>query len=257
MTAKNIDVANTETVVQGMHVVSIDIASGFSIRYATLDKGLWEFDAIRSRNQYGPVLNQLTMSHTSFSRDNHASILVGSYYAQSKFIERVWERENDPNSEKGYRNVLVVKDEHNLSEVFGMDGFFISAYDKIYLLNEQGIFLARFEWSNDNRTLFSENEKSIERIGNGVDLANLVDATVEFFGVVVEYRNKVQVLLSTGKIFEREFAGGQFVGWRTFPRSIDYTNQLHLIFSDRIEIHSFNEDYFVNQKEKKLGMKWR
>ena len=46
---------------------------------------------------------------------------------------------------------------------------------------------------------------------------------------------------------------GEPVRWRIFPRSTNFTNQLHIIYDDRIEILSFVHDYFVNQKSKLAG----
>jgi len=47
---------------------------------------------------------------------------------------------------------------------------------------------------------------------------------------------------------------GEPVNWRIFPRSKHYENQLHIIYNDRLEIISFNHDYFVNQNEKWAGI---
>ena len=44
------------------------------------------------------------------------------------------------------------------------------------------------------------------------------------------------------------------VRWRVFPRSKHYVNHLHVILDDRIEIYSFNNDYFVDQRSKKAGI---
>lgn len=45
----------------------------------------------------------------------------------------------------------------------------------------------------------------------------------------------------------------EVVKWRVYPRSIQYTNQLHVIYNDRMEILSFNDDYFENQEKKLFG----
>ncbi len=43
--------------------------------------------------------------------------------------------------------------------------------------------------------------------------------------------------------------------WRVFPRSDHYSNQLHIIYDDRLEIVSFVHDYFVDQSSKLSGFK--
>ena len=37
-------------------------------------------------------------------------------------------------------------------------------------------------------------------------------------------------------------------------RSKQYENQLHVVYEDRLEIFSFNHDYFINQKSKLSGI---
>jgi hypothetical protein len=44
---------------------------------------------------------------------------------------------------------------------------------------------------------------------------------------------------------------------RIFPRSLNYENHLHVILDDRLEIYSFNNDYFVDQKSKDFGFAFR
>ena len=72
-----------------------------------------------------------------------------------------------------------------------------------------------------------------------------------YFGTIVEYNDALIVALSNGEVYPIE---GDITRWRVYPRSINYENQLHVIFDDRIEIYSFNHDYFVNQRIKNFGM---
>lgn len=237
-------------------VISLDITQKYgNINLSTLDNGLYEFSLYRFKRQYEECFSMLSNSHSSFSTSNGISVLNGSNYEQSKFVERIWEEYKNNNGEKDVRPVIAK--EHSLEELFGDSGYFISAEDKIYLLNTRGIHVIRYGNRNKINECFIANKsnKIIEIIDtNHICVSDIICASVEFFGIVIEYRNKIQVLLSTGRIFEKKFdEQNKFVNWRTFPRSIDYTNQLHLIFEDRIEIHSFNDDYFVNQEEKTLG----
>ena len=43
----------------------------------------------------------------------------------------------------------------------------------------------------------------------------------------------------------------------SLSRSLNYENHLHVILDDKIEIHSFNQDYFLNQEEKKMGIQFK
>lgn len=79
---------------------------------------------------------------------------------------------------------------------------------------------------------------------------NIIATGTAPFGAVIEEENRLTVIKSDGQthIFE-----GELVHWRVFPRSTHYSNQLHLIYEDRLEIVSFVHDYFENQKEKLAG----
>lgn len=71
------------------------------------------------------------------------------------------------------------------------------------------------------------------------------------FGVVIDYGKSVRVIESDSEII---FDIIEFpVRWRVFPRSRRYLNHLHLILEDRIEIFSFNHDYFLAQRKKIAG----
>lgn len=70
------------------------------------------------------------------------------------------------------------------------------------------------------------------------------------FGTVIEFDDHIIVMRSDG-VLER--FGGEAVHWRIFPRSELYSNQLHILYEDRIEIISFVHDYFVDQKNKRYG----
>ena len=49
---------------------------------------------------------------------------------------------------------------------------------------------------------------------------------------------------------------GPITRWRVYPRSMNYENHLHVILDDRIEIYSFNHDYFLSQQEKEIGIQF-
>jgi hypothetical protein len=70
------------------------------------------------------------------------------------------------------------------------------------------------------------------------------------FGTVIELEDRLLVLRSDGTV--NEFPG-EAVHWRVFPRSENYSNQLHIIYDDFIQIVSFVHDYFVDQNKKLFG----
>lgn len=79
---------------------------------------------------------------------------------------------------------------------------------------------------------------------------DIVSTATAPFGSVVETHDGLQVLRSDG-VFE--FIEGEPVSWRVFPRSENYSNQLHIVYEDRLEIRTYVHDYFVDQSTKWAG----
>jgi hypothetical protein len=84
---------------------------------------------------------------------------------------------------------------------------------------------------------------------SGID-GEIVSGGVAFFGTVLELDDSLLILLSDGSRYE---IGGDPISWKVFPKSRHYENHLHVIFEDRIDVFSFNQDYFVDQREKVFG----
>lgn len=61
----------------------------------------------------------------------------------------------------------------------------------------------------------------------------------------------LHILQSDGGYYS---TGEEVSNWRTFNRSKNYSNQLHAIYDDRIDIISFNGDYFLDQSKKIIGL---
>src|SRR5439155_8534997 len=70
------------------------------------------------------------------------------------------------------------------------------------------------------------------------------------FGAILELDNALVVVRSDDQV---DTFRGEPVNWRVFHRSKHCENQLHVVYEDRIEILSFNHDYFVDQKTKSFG----
>jgi len=77
---------------------------------------------------------------------------------------------------------------------------------------------------------------------------------VTTFGLVSEFENGLKVVASDLSILE---IPGPITRWRVFPRSVRYENQLHVILDNALEIYSFNQDYFVDQSDKKIGTRYK
>ena len=77
-----------------------------------------------------------------------------------------------------------------------------------------------------------------------------MSAKVALFGTVVEFDSGLVVLTSDGN---RHRVAGEPVSWRVFPRSRHYEDHLHVIYDDRLEVHSFNHDYACRPARKNFG----
>lgn len=115
----------------------------------------------------------------------------------------------------------------------------------------------------DPREQRSKNKKEYKKIapkdrfstlgtlgGIGFSADQIVASGTAPFGSILELADRIVVLRSDGEI---EQFPGEAVQWRLFPRSERYSNQLHIIYDDKIVIVSFTHDYFVNQSTKLTG----
>jgi len=129
-------------------------------------------------------------------------------------------------------------------DLFSNKGFSWGSHDKIYQYHDGVIDVKSY--SPDKKKIFN----NLGTIPLSQWKGDVISANVAPFGTVIECDNALVIALSDGKTMTIE---GEPVRWRIFSRSKHYTNQLHIIYEDRIEILSFVHDYFVNQKDKLAG----
>lgn len=134
------------------------------------------------------------------------------------------------------------------NSIFHTQGYSWGVQDKLCLYHEGIVDVVRYyPW-------FNEPEERFTRL-TSIQLENwkgtVLGAASTLFGIVLECENALVVIPSTGAPITLT---GEPVKWRVFPRSKNYENQLHVVYEDRIDILSFNHDYFVNQKEKVAGL---
>ena len=189
---------------------------------------------------------KITDSHSSYCCWSFSSLLNGSYIEPSQLF--CFKYNNDMYD-------MEYKKSFNSDQIFNggasLDSFTISEGEKIYQISQNSIvgvnFLQRMIETNDIpfQQIVSKSFTIEEKI---------IDCAVVEFGVVIETQKSLKVILSTGEdIFTVNKNNEDIIRWRVFPRSTCYVNQLHVIYKDRIEIISFNDDYFVDQKTKQYG----
>lgn len=228
-----------------------DIYSRFAISAG--DEGLYEYDfntkyrddAIYSESRF----LSLNKGHSQFADWNFASIYssstIGSSYLSLHEIKQSYNEQTNRNT---YRRTFKA----NLldSDIFSSPGKGLSwgSGDKIYRVVDNGIEVVKYHQS------FGENaEEEFEEkqfLPFNAWKGQILSGGASFFGSIIECENALVVLMSDDEPFN---ISGPVVRWRTYPRSINYENHLHVIKENCVEIYSFNHDYFISQEEKKLG----
>jgi len=134
-------------------------------------------------------------------------------------------------------------------KIFGHSGYSWGVHDKICQFRPDGIDVFRYApWDEDE----AKRLVRLGLIGLPPGLGGFVNAAVASFGVVMEFDKALVVLPSAGDPIVLD---GEPVNWHVFPRSKFYENQLHVVYEDRLEIFSFNHDYFVDQNTKLAGFR--
>jgi hypothetical protein len=135
-------------------------------------------------------------------------------------------------------------------QIFKQTGYSWGNKDKICLARDGQVAVVGYNPYRD------EEKKRLRPLGT-IDLlpwkGEVVSGGTALFGTIIECENAIVVVPSEG---EPITLPGEPVTWRVFPRSKHYENLLHIIYDDRIEILSFNHDYFVDQKAKCSGTRF-
>ncbi len=119
--------------------------------------------------------------------------------------------------------------------------------DKIFIANDNQISILKYKpWDHENKFT------ALNTLNLHAWKGQVISAATALFGTVIECENAIVVLPTEGDPIT---IPGEPINWRIFTRSKNYENQLHIIYDDRLEIYSFNHDYFVDQDEKVLGIR--
>ncbi|MEH1937416.1 MAG: hypothetical protein V7L14_27655, partial [Nostoc sp.] len=188
--------------------------------------------------------------HSSLVNWAFASLYISSYVSSGFLAAFGWDNNKNSNIESRNRNFKrIIPD----TEVFKKSGFSWGCQEKIYMANSNRIDVVHYtqsKVSNDNKGAFS----LLEPFSNDSNSGKIISAGTAYFGVIVEYDESLTVLCSDQEIIN---FSEPVVRWRVYPRSIRYENHLHVIYEDRLEIYSFNHDYFIKQEDKILGIQYK
>lgn len=195
-----------------------------------------------TRTSVGNNIYQLSEKHSSFANYSGLSIYSSSLYEESYMACFDWNKQN--------RKIREWKREINESDFFinnskhtlcwGIDG-------RIIKLTDNG-----FETVKLKKSMTDEQKQFLYPLRD-VNKNNVIGGTSTYFGNIVEYSDSLLVVQTDDDCFR---INGPITRWRTYPRSRNYENQLHVILDDCIEIYSFNHDYFLSQIDKKVGIEY-
>lgn len=181
--------------------------------------------------------------HSSFANYNHLSIYSSSLTSSSYMAYYLWKSEGST-FHREYQT------EYNQDVIFDKKrGISWGAGDKIYLADKSGIDIVRF---SNNKKKMVENKifQYLDHYKKDIK-KEIIGGSVAYFGIIVEFIDGLWVIRSDGEITK---VNKPVTRWRIFPRSINYENQLHIILDDRLDIYSFNHDYFISQTDKTMGI---
>lgn len=219
-------------------------------------EGLFEY-AIKERNIYSADfykpeddITQLSVKHSLYSTWAFSSIYSSSDVGNSFLVANYWETQH---GQSQLHHSSFFDDNDIFSEV-QQGALSWAENEKIYLLDSFRIKVIKFIQSNVSPDSVNSPFEEIAMQELELEDNDVVMADTAQFGTIIEDLYGLTVYRSDGLQYR---INGPITRWRIYPRSKRYENHLHVILDDRIEIYSFNHDYFVDQKSKIFGIEHR
>ena len=241
-------------------VQSINISSSGRIALSTLSDGLYEYnereffyDGAVSVEQF-PSIYLISKDHSTTANWVFSSLINYSYIDSSKLFPFHWKKEKNSSYTLIRDEELILEDKNdNIKE----DTIYAAGNEKVYQISKNGIkgFVFR-------QNLDEQSEKNHFKIIDDLESINnwpmsdddiFIQSRVTDFGIIIETTNSLYVIESDRTIHKYGNLNDKIVKWRVYPRSNCYSNQLHIVYDDRIEIISFNNDCFLDQNNKSIG----
>lgn len=227
-------------------------ASYLTLAISAGSEGLFEYnlgsdDHFLTRSKPHLVLDQ----HSNSSRWLYASIFSSSYFNEGFLADFVNEKDSDRTERTQHRKFLELIPS---STIFGhqthngISSFTWGLHDKICFANQKSIEVVQYAPYKEPQERFTK----LGGVWNKPLEGDIISGDSALFGFIIETEEGLFVINS---LMESMRLLGEPVNWRVFPKSKFYTNQLHVIYDDHLCIFSFNEDYFVDQKLKKVGIR--
>lgn len=236
-------------------LLALRIRSGGRIGLAGGNEGVFEYDVFpktylgncKELKKIEDDIVKISDYQSLFINWSYSSIYNSSDIAESSLL--AFEGNKDSNKLKYIGNI-------SQEEIFnsGEKSYLSWANDdKIYRITSSGMDMIRFTQSKLKEGSYKEaftNKQTFDiRHSDG---KTAISAGVGLFGNIIEYENGLLIIQSNNEFFDIK---GPITRWRMFPRSVRYENQLHVVLDEKLEIYSFNSDYFIDQEAKVFGSK--
>jgi len=262
-------------------------ASHLTLAIAAGSEGLFDYYLGQNPSHKRNEPRHIFVQHSNFVRWLYPSVFSSSYFNEGYFADFKASKRRKSRIKKGYR-----KQQAELTQLTNLDNtpaekmssiasleigetqitnrefkklvssseiftnkdneqssiFTWGTHDKICSLTENSIKLVKFY---PKATEEPEKFINLGTIQTEELLGDIISADSSFFGIVLEQEEGLLVITSLLKYIHFP---GEPVNWRVFPKSKNYTNQLHIIYEDCLRIYSFNHDFFVDQENKKIGI---
>lgn len=223
-------------------------ASYMTLAISAGDEGLFEYDLDDSYNNKPRLLIK---QHSNYVKWLFASTFSSSYFNEG-FLADFDNRKNNDDEGGMQQRILraivpadIIFDHQSQNSV---PSFTWGAHDKICIATPESIEVVQYNPYKEDLRFVKMGAVSIKELPVG----DIINGDSALFGYIVEYEDGLLVINS---LMESLWLPGEPVNWRVFPKSKFYTNQMHIIYDDHLCIHSFNQDYFVDQKTKQVGIR--
>lgn len=225
------------------------------------NEGLYELNMANSLpsnlkqiEKFAPIF-QISSNHSSFCNYSYLNIYNSSLVDNSFLALFKWNVSIGRNERKKFNRDFDTT--LNDQDIFNVKNkrHFVSwgIEDKIYKAIDGGFEIIKYNnYANPERG--EEKFEKLKRVNFQAWKGKVINGGTAYFGNIVECENALVVVQS-----DRNYLTipGPITKWRVYPRSMNYENHLHVILDDRIEIHSFNHDYFLSQDDKDIGIKFK
>lgn len=219
------------------------------------NEGLYELNMAASlpsnleRVEKRAPIFQISKNHSSFSNYSYLNIYNTSLIENSFLAMFKWNITKD----KPLRDFDTNINDQQIFKVRNKRHFISwGIEDKLYKATEGGFEIIKYN-NYANKEKGEETFIRLKSVNLHAWKGKVINGGTAYFGNIVECENALVVIQSDGKYLT---IPGPITRWRVYPRSMNYENHLHVILDDRIEIYSFNHDYFLNQEDKEIGIQF-